>query len=125
MATHLDTNFLIRGVRTGTAEYATLRAWVRDARPLAVAAPAWTEFLNGPLASADIAAAEKLFGQILPFTAREAPLAAQLFNAAGRRRGSLVDCMIAATAITAQAELATANVADFERFVPLGLRLAG
>ncbi len=36
----------------------------------------------------------------------------------------MVDCMIASTAMVAGAALATANRADFERLVPLGLRLA-
>jgi len=67
--------------------------------------------------------AARLIDERAPFTERHADLAAELFNATGRRRGSFADCMIAATALAAGAPIATANVADFERFEPAGLRL--
>jgi predicted nucleic acid-binding protein len=41
----------------------------------------------------------------------------------GSKRRTRLDAMIAATAITAGAELATVNADDFEGFVPHGLRL--
>jgi predicted nucleic acid-binding protein len=60
-------------------------------------------------------------GEALPVTADHARRAADIFNAQGRRRGTLIDCLIAATAIVEDAELATANPGDFRM---AGLRLA-
>ena len=52
-----------------------------------------------------------------------ARVAAQLFNDTGRRRGTMVDCMVAATAMSEQAALATTNHPDFRRFETLGLEI--
>ena len=124
-AIHLDTNFIIGLLGAGSAMERALLTWIDAGHRIAVSVPAWAEFLVGPVASATVQAAADIVGEPLPLGHDEAVLAAACYNAAGRRRGSMVDCMIAATAINAGAALATANVADFERLVPLGLRLAG
>lgn len=122
---HLDTNYLIRGARTGSPENITLGRWVHSGEPLATSALAWMEFITGPLDSeAEAHARILLENRIVPFGANEAELAARLFNVAGRRRGLRYDCMIAAAAIVAGAELATTNTGDFTLFVPYGLTLA-
>lgn len=121
---HLDTSFLIRVLVAGSAEDRALRGWFREREPLAIAALAWAEFLCGPVSAELTAGARELLGEPLSFGAAEAAQAAQLFNQSGRRRGSLLDCMIAATAIEAGAALATSNRADFRRLEPFGLRLA-
>ncbi|KAA0254425.1 MAG: type II toxin-antitoxin system VapC family toxin [Acidobacteria bacterium] len=121
---HLDTSFLIRALLPGSQEDAALRGWLRRGVPVAASAIAWTELLCGPLSGTQAGLARIVVGKVLPFSDDDASLAAFLFNATGRRRGSLVDCMIAAVAIRARAEIATANASDFDRFAEHGLRLA-
>ncbi|MBK9964746.1 MAG: PIN domain-containing protein [Holophagales bacterium] len=121
---HLDTSFLIRALLPGSPEDAALRGWLRRGLPIGASALAWTELLCGPLTKRQADLALLVVGELVPFGREDAALAAALFNAAGKRRGSLVDCMIAAVAIRGRAALATANEEDFTRFVPHGLRLA-
>jgi predicted nucleic acid-binding protein len=122
---HLDTSFLIRALARGTVEDRRLRRWLVEGEALAVSAVSWVEFLCGPVQAAHVALAGRILEAPVPFLAEDAALAARLFALGGRRRGSLVDCMIAATAVRAGAVLATANPADFRRFVRAGLRLVG
>jgi predicted nucleic acid-binding protein len=120
----LDTSFLIRALVRGSPESAKLRVWFRERESVIMAAPAWTEFLCGPVSGSPVDIARQLVGDPLPFSSDEAEQAALLFNETGRRRGSLIDCMIAATAIVAGDSLATVNLADFRRFEPFGLAIA-
>jgi predicted nucleic acid-binding protein len=60
---------------------------------------------------------------VLSFGADEARVAAELFNGSGRQRGTLVDCMLAASAISRDAALATSSRADFRRLEARGLNV--
>jgi predicted nucleic acid-binding protein len=120
----LDTRFLIRALVPGSAEDRKLRLWIRDRTVVRISALAWTEFMCGPVSPAAIRFAARLLGEPLPFTAAEAALAARLFNESGRRRGTMMDCMIAATAALAGESIATSNPADFASLEKLGVELA-
>lgn len=120
---HLDTNFLVRSLICDTPEQGMVDRWETGAVRLGVCAPAWAEFLCGPVSALEVAAATALIGPPVAFGGADAELAAELFNHGGRRRSSLVDCMSAAVALRHGAALATANRADFARFTAFGLRL--
>jgi predicted nucleic acid-binding protein len=121
---HLDTSFLIRAGVSDSIEGRRLRSWLERRERIRVSAVVWAEYVSGPVGADAIETAAELFGEPEALGGFEATIAGQLFNAGGRRRGSLCDCMIAATAINNGARLATSDRADFERFVPLGLVLA-
>jgi predicted nucleic acid-binding protein len=118
---HLDTSFLVRALMAGTTEGNDLKQWIDAGAMLGISAVAWTEFVCGPLDSGDLSLAATILGEPVPFAGDDAVRAAELFNQAGRRRGSIIDCMVAAAAIGANASLATSNRVDFQRF--RGLRL--
>ena len=121
---HLDTNFLVRLLVSGSSQALLVDQWINSGQLLAASAVAWSEFLNGPVTIAEIRRVEAVVGsRIIPFGKTEAALAATLFNQTGRRRGSRFDCLIGATAIQHQAELATANLTDFKPFTAFGLKL--
>lgn len=121
---HIDTNYLIGLLVKGSAQAVEVDGWLAGGGLLATSAIAWTEFLNGPVTPAEISRTNAVLqSRIVPFGQPEAALAAELFNKTGRRRGSRFDCLIAATAILAQADVVTANQSDFKVFVPHGLKL--
>src|SRR3989442_1459534 len=122
---HLDTNYLIGLLIKGSPQALDVDGWLAAGESLAASAIVWTEFLNGPVTSLEVSRAEAVLqSRIIPFGQAEATEAAALFNKTGRRRGSRFDCLIAATAIVAQAEIATVNQADFKPFMPHGVKLA-
>lgn len=122
---HLDSNFLIAGVNRANAEAKAIEQWLLVGESLACSTISWSEFLNGPVTPAQVATARKfLTAGCVDFAETDAERAADLFNATGRMRRLKFDCLIAASAVVAGAELATRNLADFRVFVPHGLKLA-
>jgi predicted nucleic acid-binding protein len=120
----LDTNYLIRCLEPGSEESSKMEAWYRLGEPMVAPMLVWFEFICGPVTLEQEETARAFLADLLPFTEAEAREAARLFNAVGRRRSLRVDAMIAATALTAGASLATNNREDFAPFVPYGLELA-
>lgn len=121
---HLDTSFLIRALVRGSEASARLREWIQNGRTIAMSTLAWGEFLCGPLSDEAEATAHRLVRVHVALGTDEAAAAAQLFNESGRRRGSFPDCLIAATAMAEEAELATEDRDDFGRLMGCGLALA-
>jgi predicted nucleic acid-binding protein len=120
---HLDTSFLIRSFVPNSPEEARMRHWLSHRADLAVSTVCWTEFMCGPVDVAQVPFLEHFLGTPAPFVREDADRAAEFFNTSGRRRGSLMDCMIAAVAVREGASLATSNASDFSRFHTHGLRL--
>jgi predicted nucleic acid-binding protein len=119
----LDTNYLIRGVAINTLEAADLTTWFRAGEVIVTAMPAWFEFLCGPVTDDQVSTMQSFLAGIIPFAEREAAQAARLFNAMQRKRSHRVDAMIAASAMVADARLATSNHVHFAPFVAHGLQL--
>lgn len=120
---HLDTSFLIRGLVRDSAEDRALRKWLKDGERLGMSTVAWTELLCGPLEESHLELGTRVVSQRVAFLEEDAAVSARLFNESGRRRGSLIDCMIAASALRAGEPLATGNIGDFRRFAASGLKI--
>lgn len=120
---HLDTSFLIRALVPASSQDVKLREWIGTGEPLSMSTIAWAEFLCGPVDEHQVKLAAQVVSERVPFSEEDAVVAARLFNETGRHRGSLIDCMIAATALRAGAAVATANPSDFRRFAAGGLNL--
>lgn len=119
----LDTNYFILGLVPGSRESVELRVWIEGGETLVAPMPVWYEFLCGPVSARQVQAMRAFLQALIPFEEPQAAAAAALFNATGRKRGTRVDAMIAATAIVAGATLATNNRKDFGMFTASGLRL--
>jgi predicted nucleic acid-binding protein len=124
-AIHLDTNCLIR-FAGGTSKKlsAAVLGWINQGVSVEVSAMAWAEFRCGPLSDDDCILVSEILTGVIPIDREISDEAARLFNATGRRSRSLADCLIAATALRSNAQLATENREDFQPFLAHGLQLA-
>ena len=120
---HLDTNFLIASLTPASAESRQVSQWLEAGEPVGLSVIAWAEFLCGPVTPRQTALAAGAFPDPVALIPEDAARAANLFNATGRRRGSLADCLIAATCLRLGASIATNNAQDVRRFTPMGLRV--
>lgn len=120
---HLDTSFMIRALVAGTLEDHAIREWLRNEIPLVMSSICWAEFLCGPLSQEEVSETRTFLQEPQPFTHNDAAKTSELFNKSGRKRGSMIDCMVAAQAICNSATLATSNPEDFKKFESHGLLL--
>lgn len=121
----LDANFLIGGVIEARPESRHLLDWFEAGETFCTPAPAWYEFLCGPVNLSQVNTMLAFLTEgIIAFEESQALIAARLFNTVNRSRRLRVDAMIAAAAISQGARLATLNMADFGQFDPHGLELA-
>jgi predicted nucleic acid-binding protein len=120
---HLDTNFLISLLHSGSSEDRRIRSARRDGEAINISVMAWAEFLSGPVNADELSIAKALLPYPEILVAEDAVLAGELYNQTGRRRGSLGDCLIAACCIRVGAQLATNNLADFRAFENAGLQI--
>jgi len=120
----LDTNFLIAVLQPGSREDLQLQRWLNANEVVRTSIMVWAEFLCGPVTPEQIRTVAALTREPEPIRMEDTVRSAELFNATGRRRGSLADCLIAATCLRLDAAIATNNVEDFRRFMPFGLRVA-
>ena len=78
----LDTNFLILGLVSRSAESAELIQWAQAGESMVTSTTSWYEFLCGPVTPEQIQTMRSFLQEILPFDEPQAAAAALL----GRRR---------------------------------------
>ena len=121
---HLDTSCLVDIHSPKSRVRFWLRQKLRLGERVSCSVLAWAEYLCGPLSREERELSWQLIeGSPAKLDGFVAELGAQFFNATGRRRGSLADCLIAATAVSHNAVFITLNERDFLPFESLGLKL--
>ena len=114
----LDTSSLIRALNLGSPEDRKLRAWIGAGETHEHGR------LGGvPVLSDDLGCQRQLRSSDSTVTSPRITRRLPPVYSTGRRRGSLIDCMVAAVALADGAPIATENVADFRRFEDFGLKV--
>lgn len=120
---HLDSNALV-ALPVLARQRHDLTRRIAQGEAVAASSVAWFEYACGPVTDAEATLVRAVLSTgIVPLDEDAAERAAALFNAVGRRRHLRTECLVAATAILAGAELATFNAVDFRPFVAHGLKL--
>ena len=108
---------LIRLSVPGSGAAKKVRQWFLAAETLAFSAPAWFEYVSGPVIAQAVLHAEAILtGGVVDFEKANSHHAAELFNFTGRKHSMKLNCIIAASAMLHSAKIATTNVSDFHRF---------
>lgn len=113
--THLDTSVLVDALTGPRRSAPALRRVVDRGERLGLSALVLYEWLRGPRAGSELAHQAALFPveQAVPFAAREAATAAELYRAVPGARQREFDLAVAACALTNGATLWTLNAGDF------------
>ena len=111
----LDTSVLIDALTGPRRAEPPLRAAIERGDRMKIPSLVLFEWRRGPRTNIELAAQENLFPteEALPFGAREALLAADLYRRVATPRSREVDLAIAACAIVLGADLWTQNLRDF------------
>jgi predicted nucleic acid-binding protein len=113
---HLDTSILVNALSGEKASAPRLRQLIDRGERIFLSTLVLFEWRRAPRMSEQIDAQEALFpsSEAIPFGSAEALVAAKLYQALKRPRGREIDIAIAACAIAHEAQLWTANPADFK-----------
>lgn len=100
----LDTNALIALSDPQHKMFQTIEASLRRGARASTCSVVWQEYVREPLLDQDRARALRVIeSRMIALERRNAEMAAELYNATGRRRGSTADCLIASVAIDTKA----------------------
>src|SRR5262249_10124754 len=119
----LDTSALIDSLTGKRRSEPRLRQLIENSERVYLSALVVFEWRRGPRSAEEVQDQTELFpeAEIIPFTIREAAIAADLYRLVKRARGREVDLAIAACAIAHNAALWTLNRDDFKDIPDLKL----
>lgn len=112
---HLDTSVLVDALTGPRRSAGGLRDVLRLGERVSISTLVLYEWLRGPRVESELAHQEALFPSeaAVPFGAREAAVAADLYRTVSRGRHRELDLAVAACALTSGATVWTLNAADF------------